>query len=366
MGLCRRERVDSRAMYESLHIQGFRGLEDVRFDALRRVNLIVGRNNSGKTSLLEAIVCLGQATSPEVLLTLARLRGQKVERRSVDATRVILPFFGGLDAEREASIMARWAGEPADRRLRITAGTGKPAGDLGGEDGAVWAVDDQAMVSVRFDYQDAAGVAMSAELDLSQEGPRSPAPDKRSDFVRTVMVSPRARPLEKDAQQFDYLARTKNDGPVLRAVQMLDSRIAQLRTGNHMGSPTVDVDIGLGQYMPLAVCGDGVVRLFSFVVALTSVPRGALLIDEMDAGLHYSTMTDAWRTLRALAEEQRVQVFATTHNEELIRHALRAFPGDLSWLGLYRLDRVDRGVVTVAYDEETLEAVRDRRFEVRG
>lgn len=74
-------------MYESVHIRGFRGLQDVRFDALRRVNLIVGRNNSGKTSLLEALVCLGRATSPDVLLTLAKLRGQRVERKFIDAMR---------------------------------------------------------------------------------------------------------------------------------------------------------------------------------------------------------------------------------------------------------------------------------------
>ena len=43
-------------MYSSFHAQNFRGFKDVQLDDLARVNLIAGKNNTGKTALLEAIL----------------------------------------------------------------------------------------------------------------------------------------------------------------------------------------------------------------------------------------------------------------------------------------------------------------------
>jgi len=42
-------------MLSKIHIQGFKGFKDTRIDSLRKVNLILGGQNVGKTSLLEAV-----------------------------------------------------------------------------------------------------------------------------------------------------------------------------------------------------------------------------------------------------------------------------------------------------------------------
>ena len=40
-------------MFDSLHIQGFRAFEDLHLKGLGRVNLLVGKNDVGKTTVLE-------------------------------------------------------------------------------------------------------------------------------------------------------------------------------------------------------------------------------------------------------------------------------------------------------------------------
>src|SRR6266496_4423712 len=45
-------------MITELEIQNFRGFRHVKLSGLKRVNLIVGGNDTGKTSILEALVLL--------------------------------------------------------------------------------------------------------------------------------------------------------------------------------------------------------------------------------------------------------------------------------------------------------------------
>ena len=63
-------------MYSSIRINGYRGLDSFRMDGLGRVNLLVGTNNSGKTSILECIELLRSAGNPHVLSAIARRRGE--------------------------------------------------------------------------------------------------------------------------------------------------------------------------------------------------------------------------------------------------------------------------------------------------
>ena len=63
-------------MYSSIRIQGYRGLDSFRMEGLGRVNLLVGTNNSGKTSILECIELLQSAGNPQVLWSIASRRGE--------------------------------------------------------------------------------------------------------------------------------------------------------------------------------------------------------------------------------------------------------------------------------------------------
>ena len=54
-----------------LNIRGFRGFKDLKVNGLRQVNLIIGRNDAGKTSLLEAIYLL-EATDGDSFVAICR------------------------------------------------------------------------------------------------------------------------------------------------------------------------------------------------------------------------------------------------------------------------------------------------------
>lgn len=353
-------------MYENIRIQGLRALDHVELGGLRRVNLIVGRNNVGKTTLLEGLLLLGAGTDPSMLVTLGLMRGQRIDRDRPDPEPIWRSFQYRFEENRIVGLSGRWAGEPNDRVLEITRVIKQFTSDVDEEQTVARAFGETRLNGVSLDYTSAAGRTFHTFARLEGEKIQTVGSKRRDDFVWTVLVSARARTLEREAEQYGYLLKTKREGDVLKALKLLDDRIERLELVYESGAPAIYVDLGFPTLVPLAVCGDGVVRLFSFVVELTSARGGVVLIDEIDAGLHFSVMGPFWRALRGLAEQHDVQIFATTHSDELIRSALAAFPDDLSWLGLYRLDRRKQGIVAVAYDEETLAAVREERFEVRG
>src|ERR1051325_3290171 len=69
-------------MLRELRISGFRGFREFAMMGLGRVNLLVGTNNCGKTSVLEAIHMLSTPGSALPLWLAQRLRGEYIETAS--------------------------------------------------------------------------------------------------------------------------------------------------------------------------------------------------------------------------------------------------------------------------------------------
>jgi AAA15 family ATPase/GTPase len=100
--------------------------------------------------------------------------------------------------------------------------------------------------------------------------------------------------------------------------------------------------------IPLRSMGDGLTKLFHIALAVASAPRGVLLIDEFENGLHWSVQEKLWVALVRAARDSSVQVFCTTHSRDCIKGfatAVRdARSNDAS---IYRLERKADGVLAV-------------------
>ena len=62
-------------MYKSFRVKNFRCFKDLQINDLGRVNLIAGKNNTGKTALLEAMYIFTRPKSPKLLIDLQDVRG---------------------------------------------------------------------------------------------------------------------------------------------------------------------------------------------------------------------------------------------------------------------------------------------------
>jgi len=105
-------------MYHEISIANFRSIADLRVDKLCRLNLVVGKNNSGKTSLLEALFLLGGGPDARNLNTLGQLRGQAFDPASMDA--VWRPLFYHMHPEKKVLLQGSWQGKQPLRSLEIS------------------------------------------------------------------------------------------------------------------------------------------------------------------------------------------------------------------------------------------------------
>ena len=97
-------------MYKSFRVKNFRCFDDVEIKGFKRVNLIAGLNNAGKTALLEAIWLHCGRYKPELTSSLSVFRG--VERVTVQvggAANETLwdSLFGEFDAARPLELHAK-------------------------------------------------------------------------------------------------------------------------------------------------------------------------------------------------------------------------------------------------------------------
>ncbi|MDR0965415.1 MAG: AAA family ATPase [Myxococcales bacterium] len=70
--------------------------------------------------------------------------------------------------------------------------------------------------------------------------------------------------------------------------------------------------------IPLNSMGDGMTRILQLALGIYPAAGGILLIDEFENGLHFSIQYSLWNAIFKLASELDIQVFATTHSWDCI------------------------------------------------
>jgi AAA15 family ATPase/GTPase len=125
-------------------------------------------------------------------------------------------------------------------------------------------------------------------------------------------------------------------------------------------------DIGKPQLVRYEIMSDGIKKILSLLVSVTAAKNGVLLVDELENGLHYSSMDTLWQALIKIAETNNVQISATTHSYECLasfRRSLSATSSDKAVV--IRIERTDDTHTAVTMNSEELLTLLDNNWEIR-
>ena len=365
-------------MYRSFTIKNFRGFDNLIIDGLERINLIAGKNNVGKTALLEALWLHHGANNPELGLRVDLFRG--LEAGDPENFMDDLFFNFNRDLVIELSAQGDWGEEP--RRLKMSL-QDRPTVEvpLAGVNRGQPDTQQNSSRSVVLDYAYELGGAATSmgRLVEHQINPGVPGvPEVRTvgmemtqqprpHLSSAIFLSARRASISgEDVERYSRLEINGQQDGVLQILQEVEPRLTKLAVVSARQTPAIYADMGLSRLIPVQLMGDGMTRIMSLALAIASVPDGMVLVDEIENGLHHSVMQRVWSAIADFARRYNVQVFATTHSYECFREAYLAFESDEeNDLRLFRIDHFRGALRAVRYDLEIMGAALEANFEVR-
>ena len=307
-------------MLEALELNRYRGFQTYQLTNLAHVNLVVGKNNCGKTSILEALELLfAGGRIPALRRSLVR-RGEFDDKITfgVDVSHLFYGHRCRLGASFELS-------SPGSE-LRLEAKILSPE-EIDEATGDRWWVD---ATRRRFDPEDppvAYGLSLEPEggapivLPISENGLLLVR-----DWIRdSGNGGQMARFLNFEQSSLgnawnDVLSEGR-EKEIVEAMRILMPKIDSIHflTGDRRKHRILLGEQDVKHRLPLGSYGDGMRRLLAISLALASTKNGCLLIDEIDTGLHWTVMEDMWQLVAEAAKRSNTQVFATTHSSDCIR-----------------------------------------------
>jgi len=319
-------------MLKTLKIENFRCFQEFELQQLGRLNLLVGTNNSGKTSILEAIQLLTSPYNLEILKDIMMSRGEYL------LTDKLKLNFGNRYEKYELDIRHLFYGHEINIGSRFSI-LGKNNNHE--EEKILVSVEKTGQLSLFEDLQELVlminsvarnneqlGFPLSSQEGMILDYLRGFPKDIKNLGVKTQFVTSSSLTTEKMIKLFDQVVLNPEEDLVIKALQIIEpniKRIANLSSDQYRKYPRYNDNSRSGfvvlfednnQRIPIGSLGDGIWRILGLTLALVNARNGILLVDEIDTGLHFTTMSDMWKLVWETAKELNVQVFATTHNSD--------------------------------------------------
>ena len=363
---------------QSLSIEGFRGIKELCIPRLGRATLLAGRNGVGKTTVLDAVQVYASRARLAALSELLMRREEIAVRK--DAEGVASPAFDGkaLFHGRDPSIGARISIGPLDGGDRLHIEIASLSGEPESMPEAFLAKSIGASARVM-------KVTFGDSTELLPPGPHPFPRELMQLFAESGSELPPEPACESlgpglpdntdMARLWDRVTLTDDEDRVIQAVNLaVDEEIVRVAVVGDASESGQDPNgrrlvarlRGHRHPVPLKSLGDGVMRLLSVAAALANSKDGFLLIDEAENGIHHSLQRDFWRMVLQTAQDNDVQVFATTHGWDCVRGFAQA-AADLDAVEgvLVRLERKGDRIRSVEYLEEDLGIATQGGIEVR-
>jgi ABC-type cobalamin/Fe3+-siderophores transport system ATPase subunit len=347
----------------SLSIQNYRLFEDLKIDTLGDVNLLVGRNNCGKSTVLEAVRVHAAAGKYSTLKTIAHSRDEDFNDLSVFFNRNV-PHICAFCIQNFTMTHGLITAVPQTtssltaRELYFT--SAKEIYQLNTFGAQVYRgyqkEDEKEKTIHRYDLGEA-----EFYQDVFKRFPCSFVP---STFLKSQELSEAWD--NATLANHPYIDALKIIEPLTEGVSFIAKSKDEKQRYPLIKLKNIDP-------IPLKSMGDGMLRILQIALKIHSAKNGFLLIDEFENGLHYSIQDKVWQMLFHIAREHNIQVFATTHSRDAVESFARIAYQDKQTKGIIcrlaksLLPQDNEKIVARIYKEEELARLplEDDHYDVR-
>ncbi|QTA81968.1 AAA family ATPase domain-containing protein [Desulfonema limicola] len=355
--------------FKHIEIHNFRGIESLKINNIKQVNLITGKNNCGKTSVLEAVFLLTGMSNPQLTVNIHAFRdllltdddnfsylfknfdfsqypsitGQSSSQKRTLEIKAVYPTFT------EISKQISEKRELSKEEFMSNASTNKKDSIEG--------------LTLTFNINKKKN--FQTEIKLKQGEIKLSRDYKEK--LNASFINPKTIMNDLD-QRLDAIVVKKDLGIIVNALKEIEPSLVDIRMG---ARGMVYADIGIDKLVPVNIMGDGIRRILAILAAISERKDGILLIDEIENGLHFSTLFVLWKAVLKTAFDNNIQLFITTHSYECIEAITRIYKNNTlnlekDFITLFRIEKNNKGQHRAfQYETDTLLAGIEKEFEVR-
>ena len=301
---------------KNIDIKNFRGIDHLRIDDFSRVNVFLGQNSSGKSSVLECILLLMGMSNPDLPQAINAIRS-----RSFSNFADLGYLFHNYDLKVKPEVAAELFDE-TQRHLSLEMTyifDEKSQSNV--QNGHIPTSETKTFLNtlrMAFDIESGqnktsyeCGITVNPQGLISSKRMAEGYLEKNSvAFISSDLAA------GNPANDLVELAKRKRKDIVTKRLQHFDSRITTLEILNNVAYVGLE---GIDQLLTVNMQGDGLRRYLNIVAASANPMNNILLVDEIENGLHYSAYKKLWEAIFALAVGTNKQIFVTTHSKETIQ-----------------------------------------------
>lgn len=329
-------------VFDYLQVSGYRGLEMAELSQLGAVNIFVGNNNSGKTSLLEAISILCNPLDP--------FRWLEVSQRRLYLGRTPMVFHPDLEAMKWifSQKIDSFSNESYQGQMLIKSSGNTPVSEIDARLVEIYGVgsekNSQEKINDDLLSSETNAVIPGIELEIITqisekfslfslekesraavfqfwENERFIQRKRNQQLIKNATIFPSYSSSEPILDKLSQIILQEEDGKskVLELIQSFDDNILDIEiTSTPTARATLAIkhkDIG---FAPLYVFGDGFKRTLLIALTVLTTANGVLLIDEIETSIHVSALSRVFSWLIETCHRLNIQLFVTTHSLEAI------------------------------------------------
>lgn len=311
-------------MITSIRINSYRNLEGVKLENLGMMNVIVGENNTGKTSLLECINLIKDENVLKNILDGIKWR----EYRNVYLGQVKRNYQMYHEVMNSFDLR-----QGANKYLSVDFETdfgefsvgmkGTEFEDFVDLDNVSKRINDDYLDENNRTYNGLDGICWYNEIETNVEFTELKPYRRRMTKVGVSTpieyISPITYYLDSGSyNNLNHVIKAGKKDLLLNLLQSFDANISDVNIIMEEHKPKVYLTNDELGMMPLALFGDGVKKALTVASAIICNQHGIVLIDEIETGIHKVALVEFLHWIMEMGKKCDTQIFATTHSIEAI------------------------------------------------
>ena len=367
-------------MLASFQIQNFRAFQRLEIERLGQVNLIVGKNNVGKSTLLEALRLYAHQGASKLIAEILSLRDElnytfraEAESDEPSGLNVVRLFYEPQNDEKISGSI-KIGPSTSNEILQISLELHVEQIDAEGRrlfrriDPAPNEISNGALLALTIRFGSQTKDIIPEGQSLLGQRPRMES--KAYQEVNCLYISAKGLGQTRIGSLWDKITLTDLEQEILYGLKIIAPEAEKIsligETSHRPGRIAIVKTSGQLKPVSLSSMGDGMNRIFGIILALVNAKDGMLLIDEIENGIHYTVQPELWTTIFKVAQRLNVQVFATTHSWDCISAFQQAMRENPQQDGLLiRLETKKDKTEAVLFDKNELGIVSRDLIEVR-